>query len=552
MKKLTIIKILSFLFIILFLGVLFTIPIKANSYNYDDKLNPINSPYAYNFAKELNLNKIANEPNLKLEFVESAKRYDEIYVVGFDSTTKEGILLVFNQDYKLKKKFFKDSKLPLPLQPTSISYSSGKLFISSGRDEEVFSKDFYNPITNEIIAREYDILTNEISTKINEVKKILDKNKQEQFDEELKKIIRKECKIFIYNRFDINNKLFNDDIIFEYEHKFGLKSREAVVLNKPFRPVKLASHNNSSLLYCISEGSQIGLLCFRKDGTFIKFIGSNKVELSNIDKFWRKFINEQVLDELDQKIQANFSSITVDEAGFIYTVTDNIAVSKANQVQKFNAKGKNILLQDSNRPVVGDYYKNPVSRTFFSLVDVSHFGTYLLFDRVQKRIFSYNNTGELLFSQGEIGNNKHQFNNVIDMKFFNEDILIMERATNKNTIKIMTPTKYGSLLNKASLNYHHGNFNFSSKIYDEIINLNNNSDFAHIGKGKIHMLNKDYEKACKEFKIANQGEFYAEAYEKYRAKRITELFPLGLAALFLLINISISYRIYFRKEKNEK
>ncbi len=550
MKKNYLLKIIFSFILILSLSIIFTLRPKADSYNYDNSLNPLKAPYAYNIAKEIDLTKLSGI-NKRLTFVEIAKSNNELFIIGYVNDTDEGVLIVLDYNYQVKKVFSKETTdINLPKRPMTVNYSSGKLFIAAGRDEKVFTKDLINPLDQKVIANEYDTLDTNLETVINNIKSQLNSNELTKFNNEVNNFTRVERKIYTYNRLDQFNQPLPE--ILKFEQAFGLKTREAIVLNKPFRPLKLASHDNSSLLYCIAEGSSIGLLSFKKDGTFIKFIGSNKIEMSQIDKFWRKFIDDQVLDQLDQKIQANFSSLAVDEAGFIYTTTDTQAVSKGNQVQKFNAKGKNILLQDSTRPVIGDYYSDNINRSFFSFVDVSSYGTYLLYDRIKHRLFSYNTTGELLFAQGEAGNGRNEFNNAIDMKLFREDIAILDQALTTTYLKVLMTTTYGRLLNQASKNYHEGNFNLSSKIYDEIINLNNNSDFAHVGKGKIYMLEKEYEKACQEFKLANHGEFYAEAYEKYRSKKIVELFPLILSILFLVINTSVAAKKIFKKESNER
>lgn len=542
------IKFLIITFAIL-IAILFKLPLKAFSYNYDDDLNPTRSPYSYNIAKNIDIQTLLPEELQKemFEFSSIAKSKEEVFLVGRFRNNRNGIIIVLDDLFRVKKVLTNSEELPIPASPSSVCYTSGKLYVGSGADDELFVENFYEP-NGTLIAKELDPVTQEIKEKIDSIINSLDKQEASAYKYKFESAIRKERKIYIYDRYDVDDNLLPDSKVLKYDTKFGLKTQEALILEYPFRPLNIASHDKSSNLFVVSESSKLGLLVFKKDGTFVKFIGSNKIEISKIDKIWRKFIKDSVLDDKDKAIQNNFSSIAVDESGFIYTATET---SKHNQIQKFNAKGKNILLQDSKRPVIGDYTKTGeiAERSVFKYIDVSDFGTYIAFCRSKNRIFSYNNTGELLFIQGEVGESKEQFQNVKDMKFFNNDILILENINHISRLKVLKETPYGKLLNEASLNYHLGKFNESAEIYDNIISLNSNSDFAYVGRGKIYMIEKNFSKACECFKIANHAEFYTQAYEKYRNQKIVELFPLFLSIIALIISVTVTMKVSFKKKK---
>lgn len=551
MKLKRLFKILLIILVMAF-SAIFGQGLNAMSYNYNDNLEPEMSPYAYNLGTVIDIkeNLPKKYQNLELAFTELAFSQDEVFAIGECTRSTDngrGVLVIMDKFFRFKKLIQNSKSLPIPKNPKTICYTEGKLYIASGEDKKIFKEDLKNPLTKDIIASEYDILDKELKEKINEVKNELSKEEKESFEHEIKDLIRIERDIYIYDRYEDSKKLPDTEII-KYNSKFGLKTKEAKVLKSAFRPIKIASNDKSSNIYVISESSVLGLLTFKKDGTFIKFVGSNKVELSLSDKFWRRFISDEILDEKSKTTQNNFSSLAVDDSGFIYTATET---SKNNQVQKFNAKGKNILLENPSIPVKGDFYKKEagdVGRSVLKFIDVSDFGTYIVFCRSKNRIFSYNITGELLFIEGELGDSRMQFSNVKDMKFFGEDIILLENKNNVSKIKVLKPTKYGKLLNEASKNFYLGKYNESAKIYEDIIKLNSNCNFAYVGRGKIYMIEKDYENACKYFKEANHGKFYAKAYQKLRNKKIADMFILIVAIIVLIISLLVSRKVFFKKD----
>lgn len=544
------------LFIILsILSLFLLLPNKvfASSYNYDKNNDKINVPSAYYLSRYLDLNSILpstyKDKNIKI--LEIAKSPDEIFLLGneYISNKKETIIIVLDRNLNYKFVIKDSNKLKLPLEAKTFCYTDNKLYISSGKDIVKFNANLINPITKEILIKEDEILTKELENNYEEVLAKLSGDSKDKLVKDFKDLKRSEREIYIYNRYK-NNKLRPSENPLEYVEKFGLLLEDAKVLKSPFRPEKIKSNDKTEMLYVISQDSEMGILSFRKDGTFIKYIGTNKIELTLKEKIWRRLTSSELLDEKDQKRQLNFSDMAVDNKGFIFTITP---ASKNNPIQRFNQAGENVLGVSAKNIPKGDYHQmsyeeKDIVKTSFDLISVSDFKTYVAFDKENGKIFSYNNDGELMFVYSSSFSERDLLTGVRDILMIDEDIYILENDNFKNTLKILSPTEYGKLLNDSSKNYAMGNYDKSYDIYKEILKYNSNSEYAYNGLGKIYLLKKDYENATKAFKKANNGNLYLEAYEESRKNKMA-------GAIFLVVSIillCVSFSVSVKKIKSDK
>lgn len=572
--NLIIIKIKKLKFYLLFIILISLVPsvisLKANSYNYDKNKDLVAAPSAYFLSQFINLEKLLpvelKERKIKaieLAYIKDSKEQVlEIIllcqIINLNTNHAKGLLIFLTSDYQYKTYLMSDNDLEIPNEPKSICYTNGLIYIASGEEINKFTRNFYNPLNNELIANNNEVLSKELENKINIIHSELDtidKEKAAKFKQDYQNVIKPQALIYSYKRV-VDNELLPLNKPLNFIRTFGLSSKDMLILKTPFRPIKIVANENSEVLYVISQDSEMGILAFRYDGTFVKFIGSNKIELTLKEKLWRKLVNEDVLDSEAQKKQLNFTSMALDNGGFLYTVT---AASKNNPVQRFNQAGKNILIQDKNKLVIGDYSqlsfeKQDLIKAKFSNIAVSNYKTYILYDSNNNKLFSYNNNGELMFVYGTKGNSIEDLANVRDLKIINNDIALIENNNYNNYLKILKPTKYGELINEATINYANGNYEQSAQIYKDLLVLNANSEYAYNGLGKIALLNSEYKQACDYFMLANNQNLYLEAYEKYRNLQIAESIYLFLSIALLVFSYTLSKRFILgpNERKNKK
>ena len=73
-------------------------------------------------------------------------------------------------------------------------------------------------------------------------------------------------------------------------------------------------------------------------GNSLGFYGSNRVEASQIDLFWRRLFSKEQRENTKNIVPIEYASLDIDGAGFVYAVT---AESKNSQyeIKKLHPKG---------------------------------------------------------------------------------------------------------------------------------------------------------------------------------------------------------------------
>lgn len=122
---------------------------------------------------------------------------------------------------------------------------------------------------------------------------------------------------------------------------FGKPVGEEIPDSLDFKPVKVAAGLEDSL-YIVCEGSFQGIMETDYQGNSLGFYGSNRVEASQIDLFWRRLFSKEQRENTKNIVPIEYASLDIDGAGFVYAVT---AESKNSQyeIKKLDPKGMNIL-----------------------------------------------------------------------------------------------------------------------------------------------------------------------------------------------------------------
>ncbi|MDI6452434.1 hypothetical protein [Peloplasma aerotolerans] len=307
--------------------------------------------------------------------------------------------------------------------------------------------------------------------------------------------------------------------------------------NIAFKPLKI-DVDRSGRIFVINRDVYEGLMEFDFDGNFKQFYGTNEVEINLIDYFWRQVISDEARSRLQLYLPVVFTALAIDSSGFVYTTTESANV---NPIQKFNYKGEDILIQNGNIPVIGDVSSEPDNKSTFRAIDINDYGIYIALDRTMNRIFSYNDNGELLYIIGNRGSTIGTFEVPSSIKWFGDNILILDQSLGK--VFIFEPTEYGNNINQAVYHYYHGDFETSKDYWEEVLKLNTNYDLAYVGIGKVFYQNEQYQEAVEFFRLGNNRVYYSRAYEKYRNEWLRSNFTwLFLGAVVLIGTAGYSLR----------
>lgn len=349
-----------------------------------------------------------------------------------------------------------------------------------------------------------------------------------------------------------NEKIFritmNGEVLQEYVSPYDSDSEEV------FMPKHVAV-DATGCLYILLDTEHRGLMIMEPNGEFRNYFGSVNITvtaklLSNT--IWRKFMTEEQIETSEQYVPGGYSNVTTDRNGFIYTVRGS--ADTANELLcKLNPSGKNVLAYTGQ---FGDIGTNIT--TSFVAATVDYYGIISVLDSANKHIFQYSPDGELLYIFGskafqEGTANMPQngtFVTPIDIEYNGTELLVLDRDA--ASITVMMPTKFGSLVQEATMLHRKANFAAAGEIWNEVLALDSNYEKAYVGLGKVAEASGEFSKAMEYYKIGSDKSYYSSAFKKYRTELLHKYFYyLIFVAVALIVLCAVLLKRY-RKKHTEK
>ncbi len=313
-------------------------------------------------------------------------------------------------------------------------------------------------------------------------------------------------------------------------------------------------------LFVVAKNINRGLVKLTPDGEFSTFFGVPDVSMSAIERFWRKISTKEQLSQMEQLVPTEYSNITLDDSGFIYTTISAISASKVFAgvnsssattrtenavVLKLAANGVDVLSRVGYFPPVGDISNQRGKFAISSFVDVcvNEYDIYSTLDSQRGRVFTYDQTGELLFVFGNIGQQDGTFQKPVALGYFMDDqIAVLDSRT--KAISFMRPTDYAKTILAAVKAYKKGNYTESEAMWQRVLEMNSNMIQAYSGVGKSLLRAGEYEKAMEYFKIAMDTSNYSKALDRHLSQIIGNIFPYIFIGLILLFFATKAKGIY--------
>ena len=346
---------------------------------------------------------------------------------------------------------------------------------------------------------------------------------------------------------------------------------ETALLGEGAYTPKACAVDKYGRVYIVASTCNEGIIVLASDnGEFTGFIGAQKVSLSVLEIFWRRFQSAEERAGSKQFVPTTFNNITVDEDGFIYgTITFTDATDLENQrksvtskssayspVKKLNSGGKEIMNRngffDCGGEVAITLGSMSVDSTSTSTVGgvssiadvaVGPEGSWSIIDNKRSRVYTYSSDGILLHAFGSKGVTLGTLKSLVAVTYHDSRLLLLDKTDNSFTV--FERTSYGDLLIEALAQENQNLYDQAEVIWTEILQRNNNFDSAYIGIGKAIYRNaqteEDYERAMEFFKAAHETRYYSDAYAQLRTKWISKYFiflVLGvIAALVIVVKI---------------
>ena len=344
-----------------------------------------------------------------------------------------------------------------------------------------------------------------------------------------------------------NNRVVHLDENFDLVKIIDEPESEMLSNTFSFRPKKVAV-DDAGRTFVLSEGVFDGFMEFSVDGYFTTFIGANRVQVDPIDYLWRRFATREQRSQMVMFVPTEFTSLDLDEDGFIYaTNIDN----SDDVIKKINARGDDILRREGYFNPIGDIdYDRDQGPSRLIDIAVADHGIYSVLDSRRGRIFTYNNDGFLLYVFGELGNKIGEFHTPIAIERFDDFFLVLDQELGE--ITVFRSTAYGHTIDEAVRSYEIGDEDRAQALFEDIVNMNINLEFAYTGIGKALLRKDEFEEAMYHFEQSLDRRNYSKAYLLYRNAILRENFSLVMGIIFLIIALWVGLVVYRRKSKRKR
>ncbi|MDR0554187.1 MAG: hypothetical protein LBG76_05240 [Treponema sp.] len=295
--------------------------------------------------------------------------------------------------------------------------------------------------------------------------------------------------------------------------KFFLKR----VINRPvnmtgvtkFEPSKIVV-DHANRIYTVVQSGFEGIIELNENGSFSRYFGVNKPKINIVEYFWKVFATNAQREKMAKTFAPAFNNIDIDEDGFIYATTYD--ANSQYMVYRLNPKGENVLLQQKESPVAGDF--SPGLTAQFVDIAVNDYGVYAVLDRTTGRIFIYNFYGELVSIITAPLGIKGSFTAPSAVSWFGDYLIAADKQQRRAYVYAMTD--FGRLVMDSVKHYYNGEWEAQARLLEEVLRLNANYDLAYSGIGKYHLMRGDYQKAMYYLKLGQNRTYYSQAFNHYR------------------------------------
>ena len=317
-----------------------------------------------------------------------------------------------------------------------------------------------------------------------------------------------------------------------------LKPEEALNDSKVPFDVKKIVVNSDNQIFALCSSINSGILAFSQEGKFLYFFGKNTVEVTaDIIKnsILNKFLSKEQRALRAKATPVNYSNLSIDSDGFIYTVkAEAFQKTEKSVIQCLSYNGDNILKEIEYGDFEVDYLTNYHERTETAFVDVAtdKYDNMFILDSGRGRIYQYDKNGHFTSAFGGIGGYDGTFTNPSSLIVNDTDILVSDER--ENFIQIFKPTVYGMKVFEAYSINDTNRLEDRKKAWDEVLKLNSNNITAYYEIGTVYDEMGEYKAAMDAFKVAGAQNEYSKAFQSYRKDFMNKNLVLIIAIVKVL------------------
>ncbi len=322
-----------------------------------------------------------------------------------------------------------------------------------------------------------------------------------------------------------------------------------------YDPVKLVV-DKRGFLYVVTLGGYQGLLQLKPDGGFQSFFGASQTAYSFADSIKRLLYTKEMYQREIAKRPGSITSVTADQDGFLYTVTKEVAKG---QVRKHNIAGLDMLAGKSD---FGGGGSRRFGETFhrgdepqLSDLTVDGDGNITVIDAKLNVVSQYDASGNLLFYWGS------------SLKTADAKLGVVKSPTaiasdsagslyvldgSNNLIQSFRLSEFGALVHEANRLTQDGQYEQSSKLWNEVLRLNAHYTPALLGLAKAAYKQGDYARAQELFLEAGHTGGYSDAFWQSRLEWFQRNFGVLMNAAVIAAVVLYALKRVVRIVRNRR
>lgn len=319
-----------------------------------------------------------------------------------------------------------------------------------------------------------------------------------------------------------------------------------------YKPVACAV-DQYGRIFVISSTTYQGVMVISDEGEFYGFIGAQNDTLSPLQKLLRRFQTKEQRAKQEEVTSKELNNISIDKDNFIYITTSALEdadleaqidskESATSPVKKLNASGNDVMKRNGEFAPSGEVKTLNTATAEIKgaskLVDVAigPTGTWSIIDQKRSKVFTYDDSGNLLFAFGDMGTQEGNISELKAITYQGSKMLLLDSAN--DTITVYRRTEYGDLLINALQNDIDRLYDRATDDWTEILKRNINYSIAYLQLGKASARSANYDEAMAYFRRILDTTEYSAAYKEVRTEWGAKFFwiiPIVIVAVFVAI-----------------
>lgn len=213
------------------------------------------------------------------------------------------------------------------------------------------------------------------------------------------------------------------------------------------------------------------------------------------------------------------TALTIDSEGFIYVAySAGDSRNPRGRIARYNYQGRL------------DTTFDPFTRSRFTALAVDQLGNLFAVNQEGGDLFKFDRRGKLMFRTGSLGPLPSSVRFAAGVAAAPDgNVYVLDTS---HRVQILEPSSLSQLIDQANEAFRRGDFEAARRAWEDVIELNNYLDFAHVGLGDTFMKQHRWQAAIREFELGRDVWRHSLALREYR-RQLLALHGWWIAALVI-------------------